>query len=219
MSGESTQETGVIIDYADDTEREQSRLLAEARQQLASEGTLSMCPPWAALADDERDVSMVEARNWLRAARRCGLIRPAAEQRAERAETRVAEYEQYEADARRILDAKSEALAQAQAVIERVRDLAEQYGSTSDTRRPFYPVVAAAIVAALGEPPADPRCITVDRDTRMLSRVERVRERLDWLIDNGFGATTYALVEMREWLGHPPAEKEEDPNPAGDGAR
>jgi hypothetical protein len=72
--GDSAPDTGVIITYADETEREQSRLLAEARQQLASEGTLGMCPPWAELTGVERVMATVEARNWLRAARRCGLI-------------------------------------------------------------------------------------------------------------------------------------------------
>ena len=63
--------TGYIFTYADETEREQSRRLAEARQQIAHEGA---CPAWDELTDDERNISMVEARNYLRAAKRCGLM-------------------------------------------------------------------------------------------------------------------------------------------------
>lgn len=60
--------------YTDETERDQSRRLAEARQQLAHE--VGYLPTWGELTDHEREVAMLDARNYLRAARRCGLIGP-----------------------------------------------------------------------------------------------------------------------------------------------
>lgn len=64
---------GFNFTYTDETEREQSQRLAEARQQLAHEFGPHL-PGWAELTDEERELSMVEARNWLQAAKRCGLI-------------------------------------------------------------------------------------------------------------------------------------------------
>jgi hypothetical protein len=60
--------------YTDETERDQARRLAEARQQLAHEGC--HLPTWGELTDHERELAMLDARNYLRAARRCGLIAP-----------------------------------------------------------------------------------------------------------------------------------------------
>lgn len=54
--------------YADDTERELSQQLAEARQALAHKGG-SWLPTWDQLTDHERDMSMLDARNYLRAGR------------------------------------------------------------------------------------------------------------------------------------------------------
>lgn len=60
--------------------------------------------------------------------------------------------------------------------------------------------------------------VVVERETvraeRAEAAIERVRERLDWLIANGFGAVHETLLEMRATLGQPPAEKEtKDPSP------
>lgn len=62
--------------YTDETEHDQSRRLAEARQQLAHEGSHYFPPAWRELTDHERGLAMLDARNYLRAARRCGLIAP-----------------------------------------------------------------------------------------------------------------------------------------------
>jgi hypothetical protein len=64
--------SAVIITYTDQRERDRSLRLAEARQAIAAEGVL--CAPWAGLPDAERELAATEARNWLRAAGRAGLL-------------------------------------------------------------------------------------------------------------------------------------------------
>ena len=59
--------------YVDETEREQSQRLAEARYHLAHMHD-GMPPAWDGLSDDEQEASTLEARNYLRAARHAGLI-------------------------------------------------------------------------------------------------------------------------------------------------
>jgi hypothetical protein len=68
-------DSGVIVTYASQCERDRSLRLAEARQALAHEGVLAT--PWTELADDEREMAALEARNWLRAAIRSGIAAPA----------------------------------------------------------------------------------------------------------------------------------------------
>ena len=65
--------SGVVATYASGSERNRSARLAEARQNIAREGT--GCPPWLELTSREQEVSILEARNWLRAAVRAGLIK------------------------------------------------------------------------------------------------------------------------------------------------
>jgi hypothetical protein len=65
-------DSGVIVTYISLTERDRSLRLAEARQMVAHEGAL--LPTWTALNDYDRERSALEARNWLRAAVRAGLI-------------------------------------------------------------------------------------------------------------------------------------------------
>ena len=67
--------SGVVITYTSQGERDRSQRLAEARQQLAHEGRF--LPTWQELTDYERTMSELEARNWLRAADRAGLLAPA----------------------------------------------------------------------------------------------------------------------------------------------
>jgi hypothetical protein len=64
--------SNVIVDYADQAERDGSLRLAEARQQIAHEGVIA--PTWAELTDYEREMATLEARSWLRAAARAGLL-------------------------------------------------------------------------------------------------------------------------------------------------
>jgi len=63
--------SGVIVTYASQCERDRSWMLAEARQAIAHEGVL--LPAWAELTDLHREMSALEARNWMRAAVRCGI--------------------------------------------------------------------------------------------------------------------------------------------------
>jgi hypothetical protein len=64
--------SGVVATYISGSERNRSLRLAEARQMVAHEGAL--LPTWAELTDREREMSALDARNWLRAAVRAGLI-------------------------------------------------------------------------------------------------------------------------------------------------
>jgi hypothetical protein len=73
--------SGVAFTYTSQGERDRSLRLAEARQQLAHEG--SFLPTWQELTDDERATSEVAARNWLRAAVRAGLLAPVEDDEAE----------------------------------------------------------------------------------------------------------------------------------------
>jgi hypothetical protein len=66
--------SAVIVTYASQCERDRSLQLAEARQDLAEK--TGYIPPWADLADGDRELSALEARNWLRAAVRCGIAVP-----------------------------------------------------------------------------------------------------------------------------------------------
>jgi hypothetical protein len=65
--------SGVVVTYASLAERDRSRRLAEARQEIAHESA-SFLPPWEELTEAERERSALEARNWLRAAVCAGLI-------------------------------------------------------------------------------------------------------------------------------------------------
>jgi hypothetical protein len=64
--------SGVVVTYTSLTERDRSLRLAEARQGVAHDGTFD--PAWAQLTDYDREMTALEARNWLRAAVRAGLI-------------------------------------------------------------------------------------------------------------------------------------------------
>lgn len=64
--------SGFMVTYRSQGERERTLRLAEARQQIAHEG--SALPTWQELTDDERGTTELSARNWLRAAERAGLI-------------------------------------------------------------------------------------------------------------------------------------------------
>lgn len=64
--------TGVVVEYANQRERERSVLLAQARQWIAER--TGYIPAWGELNEDDRETAALEARNWLRAAVECGLI-------------------------------------------------------------------------------------------------------------------------------------------------
>jgi len=64
--------TGVVVDYASQRERDQSLLLAQARQQIAER--TGYIPGWDELGTEDQETAALEARNWLRAAVECGLI-------------------------------------------------------------------------------------------------------------------------------------------------
>jgi hypothetical protein len=66
--------TGVVATYASQCERERSLRLAEARQDIAQQA--GYIPPWAELADGDRELAALDARNWLRAAVRSGIAAP-----------------------------------------------------------------------------------------------------------------------------------------------
>lgn len=65
------------IDTTDppDPQLEPARRLAEARQQIAHDGT-GYVPPWVGLTSQEQATAIAEARNWLRAAKTIGLAIP-----------------------------------------------------------------------------------------------------------------------------------------------
>jgi len=65
-------DSGVIVEYANQRERERSVLLAQARQWIAER--TGYIPAWGELGEDDRETAALEARNWLRAAVECGLI-------------------------------------------------------------------------------------------------------------------------------------------------
>lgn len=65
--------SGVVVDYANQRERDQSLLLAQSRQRIAER--TGYIPPWDELGEDDQETAVLEARNWLRAAVECGLIR------------------------------------------------------------------------------------------------------------------------------------------------
>jgi hypothetical protein len=65
--------TGVIVEYASQRERGQSLLLAQARQRIAER--TGYIPGWGELNEEDQETAALEARNWLRAAVECGLIR------------------------------------------------------------------------------------------------------------------------------------------------
>ena len=65
-------ETGVVVDYASQLERDRSVSLAQARQQIAER--TGYIPPWDELAEGDQELAILEARNWLRAAILCGLV-------------------------------------------------------------------------------------------------------------------------------------------------
>jgi hypothetical protein len=75
--------------------------------------------------------------------------------RAERAEAKVAEYEQYEADVTRILDAKNEALGRAEAAIEQALAYCAEIEAHCSAERLDPPPWVASVRAHLGQPPAD----------------------------------------------------------------
>ena len=64
--------TGVVVEYANQRERDQSVRLAQARQWIAER--TGYIPAWDELGEDDRETAALEARNWLRAAVECGLI-------------------------------------------------------------------------------------------------------------------------------------------------
>ena len=66
--------SAVIVTYASQCERDRSLRLAEARQEIAER--TGYIPPWEDLADGDREMAVLEARNWLRAAVRCGIADP-----------------------------------------------------------------------------------------------------------------------------------------------
>lgn len=59
--------------YADEAERRDSIALAVVRQLLAHEGQ-PLAPVWEELTGHERDMAALDARNYLRAARRAGFV-------------------------------------------------------------------------------------------------------------------------------------------------
>ena len=63
--------TGVVVEYASQRERDQSALLAQARQRIAER--TGYIPSWDQLCDADQETAILEARNWLRAAVECGL--------------------------------------------------------------------------------------------------------------------------------------------------
>jgi hypothetical protein len=75
-------DSGVIVDYASQTERDRSVRLARERQGLAQRGCL--LPGWDELTEAEREMASLEARNWLRAAVLAGLTEPEPEREAGR---------------------------------------------------------------------------------------------------------------------------------------
>lgn len=68
---------GVVAEYASRRERDQSLRLAQARQQVAER--TGYIPAWSELGEGDREVATLEARNWLRAAIGCGLIKEASD--------------------------------------------------------------------------------------------------------------------------------------------
>lgn len=64
-----------MADFTSDAERDAALRLVMARQHIAATAPLSMCPPWDELSEHEREMSLIEARNWLRAADNAGLTR------------------------------------------------------------------------------------------------------------------------------------------------
>jgi hypothetical protein len=64
--------TGVVVEYASQCERDQSALLAQARQRIAER--TGYIPGWDELGTEDQETAILEARNWLRAAVECGLI-------------------------------------------------------------------------------------------------------------------------------------------------
>jgi len=70
-------DSGVIVDYASQAERDRSVRLARERQGLAQRGCL--LPGWDELTEAEREMTSLEARNWLRAAVLAGLAEPEPE--------------------------------------------------------------------------------------------------------------------------------------------
>jgi hypothetical protein len=75
--------SSVIVTYASQCERDRSLRLAEARQGIAER--TGYIPPWAELAEGDREMATLEARNWLRAALRCGIAAPGSGAGAEEA--------------------------------------------------------------------------------------------------------------------------------------
>ena len=75
--------SSVIVTYASQGERDRSLRLAEARQEIAER--TGYIPPWAELAEGDREMATLEARNWLRAALRCGIAAPGSGAGAEEA--------------------------------------------------------------------------------------------------------------------------------------
>jgi hypothetical protein len=68
---------GVTVEYASKLELEQSVRLARARQRIAER--TGYIPGWDALGTEDQETAILEARNWLRAAVECGLIREAGD--------------------------------------------------------------------------------------------------------------------------------------------
>jgi len=66
--------SAVVVTYDSQCERDRSLQLAEARQEIAER--TGYIPPWAELGDGDREMAALEARNWLRAAVRCGIAAP-----------------------------------------------------------------------------------------------------------------------------------------------
>jgi hypothetical protein len=54
--------------------REDAEKLAIARQRMASESPLTICPRWDELTEHEREMSVLEAANWLTAMRQAGML-------------------------------------------------------------------------------------------------------------------------------------------------
>ena len=68
---------GVTVEYASRLERDQSVRLAQACQRTAER--TGYIPGWDALGTEDQETAILEARNWLRAAVECGLIREAGD--------------------------------------------------------------------------------------------------------------------------------------------
>lgn len=67
------------VAFTDPAEEADAITLAQARVQMAAEGGLPY-PSWKELTDHERTNAVLDARNWLRAARNAGLLQPRSDE-------------------------------------------------------------------------------------------------------------------------------------------